>query len=68
MWRGGSVTDPEPSIVIDQLMQRYHYGSVASLLSEPAELINDFLEIMSIEGKLEAEERRKAVEAQRRRG
>jgi tRNA splicing ligase len=54
--------------VIDQLMQRYHYGSVASLLSEPAELINDFLEIMSTEGKLEAEERRKAGEAQRRRG
>lgn len=62
-----AVSEPEPSLLIDQLMRRYHYGSVASLLSEPAELINDFLTIMEVEGRKAKEERDKIERPMRHR-
>jgi hypothetical protein len=60
------VKDPEPAVVLDQLMRRYHYPNVAALLAEPSWLIDDFLLIMELEGKKQAEEMDK-LESERKR-
>ncbi|MCU7521604.1 MAG: hypothetical protein HF312_15400 [Ignavibacteria bacterium] len=60
MVNGSAVRDPEVSIVLDALARRYPAYKAEDLLSEHAEIVEDWLLIAEEEYKKEESERKKA--------